>query len=178
MFHIWFLSYLSWSAPQRTSFLVCCMNCQYLDNDAIVILITYFYQAALAIEDSKKTFRSSSQNATCPPLSTVEAFTDFLIAKRRQVQSLRISTFSFLGVIWPGIEPEFTVSLADALFTRTLIFLLLDICVFFFRNACKCKRYFVSDNLFKCSRINMKMLRWPLTLTSMASTHEIGLTMR
>ena len=64
------------------------MNCQHLGNDAIVLVFTYFYQAALAIEDSKKTFRSSSQNATCPPLSTVEVFTDFLIAKRRQVENL------------------------------------------------------------------------------------------
>ena len=47
-----------------------------------------FYQAALAIEDSKEIFRYSSQNATSPGLSAVEAFTDFLIAKRRQVESL------------------------------------------------------------------------------------------
>ena len=136
----------------------------------------------MAIEDSKETFWYSSQNATCPPLSGVEAFTNFLIAKRRQVESLWIPIYSFLDLIWPGIEPEFTVSVVDALFTRPLIFLLLVICVFFFcfRNARKYKRYLVSDNLFpfKCSRINMKMLRWPFTLTPMASTHKIGLVMR
>ena len=74
--------------PQRTSFLVCCMNRLHLGNDAIVILITYFYQVALAMGDSKATFWSSSQVASCLPLSTVEAFTDSLIAEQRQAESL------------------------------------------------------------------------------------------
>ena len=65
------------------------MNFQHLGNDAIVILISYFLPSCFGyIEDSKDTFRYSSQNATCPPLSAVEAFTNFLIAKRRQVESL------------------------------------------------------------------------------------------
>ena len=60
---------LSGSTPQRARFLVCCMNCQHLGNYAIVILILIFYQVALAIKDCVGTFWSSSQVATCPPLT-------------------------------------------------------------------------------------------------------------
>ena len=60
---------LSGSTPQRARFLVCCMNCQHLGNYAIVILILIFYQVALAIRDREGTFWSSSQVATCPPLT-------------------------------------------------------------------------------------------------------------
>ena len=60
---------LSGSTPQRARFLVCCMNCQHLGNYAIVILILIFYQVALAIRDRVGSFWSSSQVATCPPLT-------------------------------------------------------------------------------------------------------------
>ena len=73
--------------------------------------------------DSEGTFRSSSQAATCPPvyhtwwrLLTVSFFSE------RQAGKLLIPIFIVFGLTRSGIEPEFTVSVADALSTRTLKF--------------------------------------------------------
>ena len=72
--------------------------------------------------DSERTFRSSSQAATCPPVyhTRRRLHTVPLIAER-QAGKLWIPIFIVFGLTRPGIEPESTVSVADALSTRPLI---------------------------------------------------------
>ena len=72
--------------------------------------------------DSKGTFRFSSQAATCPPVyhTRRRLHTVPLIAER-QAGKLRIPIFLVFGLTRPGIEPESTASVADALSTRPLI---------------------------------------------------------
>ena len=72
--------------------------------------------------DSEGTFRSSSQAASCPPVyhTRRKLHTVPLIAER-QAGKLWIPVFIVFGLTRPGIEPEFTASVADALSTRPLI---------------------------------------------------------
>ena len=72
--------------------------------------------------DSEGTFRSSSQAATCPSVyhTRRRLHTVPLIAER-QAGKLWIPVFIVFGMTRPGIEPESTVSVADALSTRPLI---------------------------------------------------------
>ena len=72
--------------------------------------------------DSEGTFRSSSQAATCPPVyhTRRRLHTVPLIAER-QAGKLWIPLFIVFGLTRPGIEPESTASVADALSTRPLI---------------------------------------------------------
>ena len=72
--------------------------------------------------DSEGTFRSLSQAATCPPVyhTRRRLHTVSLIAKR-QAGKLWIPIFIVFGLTRPGIEPESTASVADALSTRPLI---------------------------------------------------------
>ena len=66
--------------------------------------------------DREGTFWSSSQAATCPPVyHTVR-----LIAER-QARKLRKPIFIVFSLTQQGMEPEPTVSVADALSTRPLI---------------------------------------------------------
>ena len=69
--------------------------------------------------DSEGTFRSSSQAATCPSVyhTRWKLHTVPLIAER-QVGKLWIPIFIVFGLTRPGIEPESTASVADALSTR------------------------------------------------------------
>ena len=72
--------------------------------------------------DREGTFRSLSQAATCPSVyhTRWRLHTVPLIAER-QAGKLRIPIFIVFGLTRPGIEPESTASVADALFTRPLI---------------------------------------------------------
>ena len=69
--------------------------------------------------DSKGTFRSSSQAATCPSVyhTRRRLHTVPLIAERR-AGKLWIPIFIVFGLTRPGIEPKSTASVADALFTQ------------------------------------------------------------
>ena len=73
-------------------------------------------------EDSERTFWSSSQAATCPPVNHTRRrlHTVPLIAER-QTGKLQIPIFIVFGLTRPGIEPKPTASVADALSTRPLI---------------------------------------------------------
>ena len=68
------------------------------------------------------TFRYFSQAATCPPVyhTRRRLHTVPLIAES-QAGKLWIPIFIVFGLTRPGIEPESTVSVADALSTRPLI---------------------------------------------------------
>ena len=69
--------------------------------------------------DSEGTFRSSSQATTCPPVyHTRRRLHTIPLIAERQAGKLRIPTFIIFGLTRPGIEPEFTASVADALSTR------------------------------------------------------------
>ena len=72
--------------------------------------------------DSKRTFRSSSQAATCSPVyhKRRRLHTVPLIAER-QAGKLWIPIFIVFGMTRLGNETESTVSVADALSTRPLI---------------------------------------------------------
>ena len=72
--------------------------------------------------NSKGTFRSSSQAATCPPVyyTRRRLHTVPLIAEC-QAGKMWIPIFIIFGLTRPGIKPESTVSVADALSTRSLI---------------------------------------------------------
>ena len=72
--------------------------------------------------DSKGTFRSSSQAATCPPVyHTRRRLHTVPFNAERQAGKLWIPIFIVFGLTRPGIEPESIVSVADALFSRPLI---------------------------------------------------------
>ena len=72
--------------------------------------------------DSEGTFRSSSQAATCPPVyHTRRRLHTVPFNAEHQAGKLWIPSFIVFGLTRPGIEPESTVSVADALFTRPLI---------------------------------------------------------
>ena len=64
-------------------------------------------------------FESSCHLSTCLH-QTVEAL-HCPCGAERHIGKLSIPTFIVFGLTRPGIEPEFTVSVADALFTRPLI---------------------------------------------------------
>ena len=72
--------------------------------------------------DSERTFRSSSQAATCPSVYHTQwrLHTVPFIAEC-QAGKLRIPIFIVFGLTRPGIEPVSTASVADALSTRPLI---------------------------------------------------------
>ena len=72
--------------------------------------------------DSEGTFRSSSQATICPPVyhTRRRLHTVPLIAEH-QAGKLWIPIFIVFGLTRPGIEPESTTSVADALSTRPLI---------------------------------------------------------
>ena len=82
--------------------------------------------------DSEGTFRSSSQGAFCPPVyhTRRRLHTVPLIAER-QAGMLGIPIFKVFGLTRPGIEPESTATVADALSTRPLIGM-------FFVSNCPC----------------------------------------
>ena len=88
----------------------------------IVIVITFYFTKLPWPGNSERTFRSSSQAATCPPVyhTRRRLHTVPLIAER-QAGKLWIPIFIVFGLTRPGIEPESTVSVADALSTRPLI---------------------------------------------------------
>ena len=67
-------------------------------------------------------FGSLSQAATCPSVYHTQwrLHTVPLIAER-QAEKLWIPIFIVFGLTWPGIEPESTASVADALSSRPLI---------------------------------------------------------
>ena len=72
--------------------------------------------------DSEGIFRSLIQAATCQPVyhtwrrpQTVPLFAE------RQAGKLLIPIFIVFGLTRPGIEPDFTVSVADTLSTQPLI---------------------------------------------------------
>ena len=68
--------------------------------------------------DSEGTFRSSSQAATCPPVyHTRWRLHTVLFVAQRQAGKLWIPIFIVFGLIRPGIVPDSTVSLADAIST-------------------------------------------------------------
>ena len=69
--------------------------------------------------DSKGTSRFLSQAATYLSVyhSRRRLHTVSLIAYRQAVQQLRISIFTVFGLTRPGIEPESTASVPDALST-------------------------------------------------------------
>ena len=72
--------------------------------------------------NSKGTFRSSSQAATCLPVyHTRRRLHIILLITERQAGQLWIAIFIVFGLTRPGIEPESTVSVADALSTQPLI---------------------------------------------------------
>ena len=72
--------------------------------------------------DSEGTFRSSSQAATCPPVyHTRRRLHTVPFNAERQAGKLWIPIFIVFGLTRPGIEPESTASVADALSTRPLI---------------------------------------------------------
>ena len=97
--------------PEVIVIVICNCNCNY-------ILFTKLPWPG----DSERTFRSSSQAATCPPVyhSRRRLHTFPLIAER-QAGKLRIPIFIVFGMTRPGIEPKSTASVADALTTRPLI---------------------------------------------------------
>ena len=81
---------------------------------SVVIVITFYLPNCLG-QDSEGTFRSSSQDATCPPvyhtwwrLNTVPLFAE------RQAGKLWIPIFMVFGLTQSGIKPESTFSVADA----------------------------------------------------------------
>ena len=72
--------------------------------------------------DSEGTFRSSSQAATCPSVyHTRWRLHTVPFNAERQAGELWIPIFIVFGLTRPGIEPESTASVADALSTRPLI---------------------------------------------------------
>ena len=72
--------------------------------------------------DSEGTFRSFSQAATCPPFyHTRRRLHTVPLNAEGQAGTLWIPIFIVFGLIRPGIEPESTASVADALSTRPLI---------------------------------------------------------
>ena len=72
--------------------------------------------------DSKGTFWSSSQAATCPPVyPTLWRLHNVLVIAERQARKLWIPIFVVFCSTRPGIEPESTVSVADALSTQPVI---------------------------------------------------------
>ena len=72
--------------------------------------------------DSERTFQSSSQATTCPPVYKTRRrlHTVPLIAKRH-AGKMRIPIFIAFGLTQPGIEHQSSVAVADALSTRPLI---------------------------------------------------------
>ena len=69
--------------------------------------------------DSEGTFRSLSQAATCPPVyHTRRRLHTVPFNAERQAGKLWIPIFIVFGLTRPGIEPESTASVADALSTR------------------------------------------------------------
>ena len=72
--------------------------------------------------DSKVTFRSSSQAATCPPVyHTRWRLHAVPLIAERQASKVWIPIFKVFGLTRPGNEPKSTVSAANALSTRPLI---------------------------------------------------------
>ena len=78
-----------------------------LQNTGVVIVFPSLLAKLLSPGDSEGTFRSSSLAATCLPLAL-----SFFIAED-QAEKLGLYT-SFYGLTRQGIEPESTVSGADA----------------------------------------------------------------
>ena len=72
--------------------------------------------------DSERTFRSSSQVATCPPVyHTRWRFHTVPFNAQRQSGKLWIPIYTVFGLTRRVIEPVSNVSVADALSTRPLI---------------------------------------------------------
>ena len=72
--------------------------------------------------DSEGTFRSSSQATTCLPVyHTRRRLHTVPFNAEGQAGKLWIPIFMVFGLTRPGIEPESTASVADALSTRPLI---------------------------------------------------------
>ena len=72
-------------------------------------------------EDSKETFLSSSQAATCPPVyHTQQKLHNIPLVAECQARKLWIPIFIVFGLIRPRIEPESIASVADILSTRPL----------------------------------------------------------
>ena len=69
--------------------------------------------------DGEKTFRYSSQATACLPHTVETSHCSFLSLNAKQ-ESCKYQ-FLVFGLTRPGIEPESTVSVADALSTRPLI---------------------------------------------------------
>ena len=73
-------------------------------------------------EDSEGAFRPASQAAACPPVyHTWRRLRTIHLIAERQAGKLWIPIFIVFGLTRLGIEPKFTVSVADALSTRPLI---------------------------------------------------------
>ena len=88
----------------------------------IVIVITFYSPNCLGQETAKGPF---GLRVKLPPahLCTTHggSFTLSLLIAERQAGKLWIPIFIVFGLTQPGIEPESTASVADALSTRTLI---------------------------------------------------------
>ena len=100
-------------------FQYCRLSCRYVIN----CNCNYIFFTKLPWPgDSEGTFRSSSQAATCPPVyhTRRKLHTVPLIAER-EAGKLWIPIFIVFGLTRPGIEPESTASVADALSNRLLI---------------------------------------------------------
>ena len=84
-----------------------------------LIVITIYSPKLPWAGDSKETFRFSTKTATYPPVyyKRLRLHTDPLIAYC-QAEKLCTLVFIIFDLTKPGIKPESTVSLADALFTQ------------------------------------------------------------
>ena len=116
--------------------------------------------------DSEGTFRSSSQAATCPPVDHTQRrlHTVPLIAER-QAGKLWIPIFIVFGMTRPRIEPESTVSVADALSTRSKYInkILIDVYIFSIRTL-----FFIKVKL------HLNWLPWPKFCNKSPQSHALN----